>query len=147
MHEPRLSEAERLCLARGAKLTPLRRRVLEILLQAGHPLGAYAILNVLAKEGRRPLPPTVYRALDFLLAQGLVHKVHSINSFMACCISDRPHAAELFVCRHCGSTREVPRRSWQRDIAAAEAPPGFAVESLILEVQGTCHDCRERRSL
>ena len=134
-----LDEAERHCIARGERLTVLRRRVLEILLEAGQPLGAYTILELMAKDGRRPLPPTVYRALDFLLAQGLAHKLHSQNTFLPCCAVGRAHTAELFVCRRCGTACEVPQGG---EVARAGKPPGFEVEAVVLEVRGLCGGCR-----
>ncbi|MCB1885373.1 MAG: transcriptional repressor [Geminicoccaceae bacterium] len=141
MERAKLGEAERHCAAQGERLTPLRRRVLEILQDAGQPLGAYAILEVLARDDRRrPLPPTVYRALDFLLAQGLAHKIHSQNAFLPCCAIGRVHTAELFVCRRCGVAREVPQDG---EVARDERPPGFEVEAVVLEVRGVCGGCRE----
>ena len=138
--EPRLDAAAQYCAARGGRLTASRRRVLRALLQAEHPLGAYAILERMAEDGGRPLPPTIYRALDFLMAEGLAHKIHSANTYLACCEVGRPHAAEMFVCRRCGDAREVPRQ----DVAEpADAPPGFAVENVVMEVRGLCRACRD----
>ena len=138
--ERRLDVAAQHCTARGARLSVSRRRVLRALLQAEHPLGAYAILERMAEDGARPLPPTVYRALDFLMAEGLAHKIHSANTYLACCEVGRPHAAEMFVCRRCGDAREVPRRG---DAGPADVPAGFAVENVVMEVRGLCRACRD----
>lgn len=139
----RLKEAASLCADRGQSLTPLRRRVLEIVLEAERPLGAYDVLDVLALERGRVAPPTVYRSLDFLLEQGLVHKVMSVNGYVACSGATRPHAAELFICRDCGNAIELPRRGADRRLEAAAATMDFTIESVMLEVRGVCGDCRE----
>jgi Fur family zinc uptake transcriptional regulator len=138
----RLDQAAELCRARGQNLTPLRRRVLEIVLEAGRPLGAYDVLEILAAERGRVAPPTVYRSLDFLQEQGLVHKVLSVNGFVACCESARPHAAELFICRHCGTAVEVARKAADPRLEEAAAELDFAIDSVVLEVRGRCADCR-----
>ena len=138
----RLDQAAELCRTRGQSLTPLRRQVYEIMLNAGRPLGAYDVLEILAKERGRVAPPTVYRSLDFLVEQGLVHKVLSVNGFVACCAASRPHDAELFLCRRCGNAIEVARKLAGSGIEEAAAEIGFAVESVVLEVHGLCGACR-----
>ncbi len=138
----RLAQAAELCRARGQSLTPLRRRVLEIVLAADRPLGAYDVLDILAEERGRVAPPTVYRSLDFLLEQGLVHKVLSVNGFVACSEAARPHAAELFICRLCGTAVEVARKVTDRRLEEAAAGLDFAIDSVVLEVRGRCADCR-----
>ncbi|RMD92342.1 MAG: transcriptional repressor, partial [Alphaproteobacteria bacterium] len=77
-----LARAEARCRESGLRLTPLRRRVLEILLESHRPLGAYDILARLRADGRPAQPPVAYRALDFLVAHGLAHRLHSLNAFL-----------------------------------------------------------------
>lgn len=141
-HDRRLDQAAELCRTRGQSLTPLRRRVLEIVLEAGRPLGAYDVMEVLAEERGRVAPPTVYRSLDFLQDQGLVHKVLSVNGFVACSETARPHAAEIFICRHCGNAIEVARKAADPRLEETAAELDFAIESVVLEVRGRCADCR-----
>lgn len=138
----RLEQAAELCRARGQSLTPLRRRVLEIVLEAGRPLGAYDVMEILAAERGRVAPPTVYRSLDFLQDQGLVHKVLSVNGFVACSETARPHAAELFICQRCGTAVEVARKAADPRLEETAAELDFAIESVVLEVRGRCADCR-----
>jgi Fur family zinc uptake transcriptional regulator len=138
----RLEQAAALCRARGQSLTPLRRRVLEIVLEADRPLGAYDVLDILARDRGRVAPPTVYRSLDFLLEQGLVHKVLSVNGFVACSAAARPHMAELFICRQCGNAVEVARKAADGQLEATASDLDFAIESVVLEVKGLCHGCR-----
>lgn len=138
----RLEQAAELCSSRGQSLTPLRRRVFEIMLEAERPLGAYDVLEILAKERGRVAPPTVYRSLDFLQGQGLVHKVLSMNGYVACSATARPHDAELFICRACGSTTEIAQKVTDRRLEDAAGEIDFAIETVILEVRGLCHACR-----
>lgn len=130
-----LSHAERLCARRGLSLTPMRRRVLELLLQAGGPVKAYDLLAAL-KPGGGAQPPTVYRALDFLTSSGLAHKVEALNAYMACVHGEESGGAELFICEGCGAVEE-------RHVEAGpeEAPEGFAVERSVIEHYGRCADC------
>ncbi len=138
----RLHEAAELCATRGQSLTPLRRRVFEIVLEAERPLGAYDVMEILARDRGRVAPPTVYRSLDFLRQQGLVHKVLSVNGFVACSQGARPHAAELFICRRCGNAIEVARKAAEPRLQETAAGMGFTIESVMLEVRGLCQDCR-----
>ena len=94
-----MSDAISLCRARRARLTPLRSLVLEIVWQNHKPLGAYDILAVLAEEGRSAAPPTVYRALEFLQEQGLVHRLSSLNAFVGCRRPGPPGSGQLLICR------------------------------------------------
>ena len=97
MHGPQiattLDRAEAICRARGARLTAQRRRVLELVLGAGRPLGAYELLDALRREGGGAGPPTVYRALEFLVAHGLVHRIETLHAFVGCDHPGELHAA------------------------------------------------------
>ncbi|HRY24597.1 MAG: transcriptional repressor [Geminicoccaceae bacterium] len=138
----RVEQAAWICNARGQTLTPLRRRVFEIVLAADRPIGAYDVLDMLAAERGRVAPPTVYRSLDFLVGQGLVHKVLSVNGFVACSAAARPHDAQLFICGSCGSSVEVARQLRAGLIEEEAEALDFAIESVVLEVHGRCHACR-----
>lgn len=136
-----LAAAAALCRARRARFTPLRRRVLEILWQSHKPLGAYAILDVLAAEGRRPMPPTVYRALDFLQSQGLVHRIPSLNAYMGCIEPGRPHGGQYLICRACGTVAELTDEGLTARLGARAREHGFAVEAVLSEAVGLCPAC------
>ena len=140
--EARLEQAAQRCSQCGETLTPMRRRVLDTLLRSEQALGAYALIDKLAVDGRRPQPPTVYRALDFLMARGFVHKVLSTNAFVACCRFGTPHAAKLFVCRTCGTTAEVPLSEKLASTSDSDAPRGFHIDRIVMEVQGRCESCQ-----
>ena len=134
--------------SRKTTFTSSRRRVLEIVVAAGRPIGAYDILAELTRERGKSAPPTVYRALDFLVGEGLIHKVHSLNAYFACTLdqeahgAQRHHTAELLICRSCGTTREIIDGPLERRIDETADEVGFSADGIVLEVQGLCRDCR-----
>ncbi len=135
-----LDIAERVCRERKVQLTPIRRRVLEILLKQHKALGAYDILDVLKVEGHAAQPPVAYRALDFLVKNGLVHKVERLNAFVACAIPGEEHSAAFLICRSCDVVTETESASQALDAAAADA--GFELEATVVEAEGICPNCR-----
>jgi len=144
--EDALAAAVTRCRASGARLTPLRRRVLEILWQSHKPLGAYAILDVLAGEGRRAMPPTVYRALDFLQAQGLVHRIPSLNAYLGCGDPGAHRGAQYLICRACGTVAELADSGVESRLSASARAQGFRVEHILSEAVGLCPGCAARGS-
>jgi Fur family zinc uptake transcriptional regulator len=130
-----LSKAERVCEEQGLALTPIRRRVLELLLEAGGPVKAYDLLATL-KPGGAAQPPTVYRALDFLTAAGLVHKIEALNAYTACVHDHCGNRVELYVCESCGGVQES-------HIAAntIAMPDGFSLQRSVIEHYGLCAQC------
>jgi Fur family zinc uptake transcriptional regulator len=138
-----LSEAERLGTARSVRLTEIRRRVLELVWSSHKPLGAYDILDRLTAEGHKPAPPTVYRALEFLLEQKLIHRIASRNAFIGCSHPGAPHAGYFLLCTTCGNAEEIGNSTpLAQAVAAAAGLAEFLVESQTLELAGTCRHCR-----
>jgi Fur family zinc uptake transcriptional regulator len=137
-----LAEAARLCRTRGARLTPLRTRVLEIVWKSHKPLGAYDMLAVLAAEGRSAAPPTVYRALEFLLEQGLVHRLSSLNAFVGCSRPGHTGSGQFLICRSCGNAAELNDGGVERAITRSAASQGFDVDRHTVEISGVCPECR-----
>ncbi len=139
-----LAEAESICARQGVRLTALRKRVLELVWQSHKPLGAYDILAVLSEEdGRRAAPPTVYRALDFLLENGLVHRIASLNAFVGCNQPEHAHQGQFLICRQCHAAIELEQAAISQAIVAAAAAVGFSVDSQTVEVVGLCAGCQE----
>ncbi len=138
-----LARAETLCQQRGARLTDLRRRVLEIIWNSATPLGAYTILDVLRDDGRQGAPPTVYRALDFLLAQGLIHRLASLNVFTGCRRPGSYHSGQFLICRDCGRVSELSNPAIDELLRAETDARGFEVLAPIVEILGRCPDCLE----
>lgn len=138
----KLAQADALCAARGRRMTPGRRRTLEILLRARRPLGAYEVLELLGSNGSAPQPPVAYRALDFLVEEGLAHKLRETKQFLACAHPEEAHGAAFLICRACGNVDEVCLQPEESAFAKAARNAGFAIERTILEAQGVCAECR-----
>ncbi|MCY4551726.1 MAG: Fur family transcriptional regulator [Defluviicoccus sp.] len=138
-----LEDAIAVCGERGVRLTPVRRRVLEIIWQGHRPLGAYAILDVLSGEGHSPAPPTVYRALEFLLTQGLVHRLSSLNAYVGCSRPGHPGAGQFLLCTACGTAAELNDPGIERAIERGAAAEGFVCRDHTVEISGLCPHCRE----
>lgn len=136
-----LARAEEICTASGARLTPIRRKVLELVWLSHRPIGAYAILERLSVKDGAIAPPTVYRALDFLLAQGLIHKLESLNAYMGC---DRPqdrHISQFLICSRCNGAIELTDHSIASAMRKSAAEAGFSVSRLTVELEGICAAC------
>lgn len=133
-----IGAAEALCEERGLKLTPVRRRVLEILLEAHEALGAYDVLARLSEEGLGSKPPVAYRALGFWVDQGLVHRIEKLNAYVACAHPGRAHDAAFMICRDCGLVAEAETPAPLKGSADAA---GFTIESMVIEAEGLCPDC------
>ena len=140
--ERALARAQRICAGRRLRLTPVRRRVLELILASRQPIGAYALLAQLQRERGRLGPPTVYRALDFLLAGKLIHKIESVSAYVACADVDHPHESQFMICDDCGTAEEI------RDVEIVETlrrlgeGRGFVVARQVIEARGLCPACR-----
>lgn len=141
-----LESAEEVCAQRGVRLTPLRKRVLELVWQSHKPLGAYDILDMLSREdGRRAAPPTVYRGLDFLLENGLIHRLASLNAYIGCRHPEVAHVGYFMICKDCNNAYELAQHTAIDTAIASEAElMGFAVENQMVEIFGTCAACREQ---
>jgi Fur family zinc uptake transcriptional regulator len=136
-----LRAAEALCEAHGQKLTAARRRVLELLMQAGQPVKAYDLISAFSDEGGAAKPPTVYRALEFLERQGLAHRIESLSAYVACSGEAGDHAAAFLLCDCCGRTEEIatPVDDALRSLAANV---GYSIQSVAIEAHGLCAACR-----
>ncbi|APZ51377.1 transcriptional repressor [Salipiger abyssi] len=141
-----LGAAEETCSAQGLQLTPQRRRVLEILLREHRAMGAYELLDVLRDEGQGAQPPTVYRALDFLVSHGFAHKIERLNAFVACAHPGERHAPAFLICSGCGAVAEMPSRGIAQAVRAAAGELNFEVSRMVIEAEGLCPACREARA-
>ena len=138
-----VAAAERVCERQGARLTELRRRVLELVWTRHRPITAYELLDLLKADYRSAAPPTVYRALEFLLEQGLIHRIEALNAFIGCSDPERQHRGGCFlVCNRCRSVEEIRDNAPLREaMSAAAASRGFAASSSMIEMLGLCRDC------
>jgi Fur family zinc uptake transcriptional regulator len=138
-----VAAAEKLCAARGLRFTPLRRRVLELVWSGHKPVGAYALLDQLRDEDLGSAPPTIYRALDFLIEHGLIHRIERMNAFIGCSHPGEVHRGFFLICGECGNAEELESTTVADSIAASASRRGFTARDMTLEVTGTCADCRK----
>lgn len=135
-----LTAADALCAARGVQFTPVRRRVLEILLESHGAMGAYDVLARLDGEGLGKQPPVAYRALSFLVEQGLAHRIEKLNAFVACTGPGRAHAPAFMICRSCGTVAEAEAGAGGA-LGERAAQAGFRIERTVMEAEGLCPAC------
>ncbi|WP_353472798.1 transcriptional repressor [Salipiger sp. H15] len=140
--EQALQTAEETCAREGLSLTKQRRRVLELLLRKHKAMGAYELLDALRDEGQGAQPPTVYRALDFLVTNGFAHKIERLNAFVACAHPGERHKPAFLLCSACGLVAEMPSRAIGEAVKAAAEELDFALERMVVEAEGLCPQCR-----
>lgn len=138
-----LAQAEEICAAAGARLTPVRRRTLEILLAEHRALGAYDVLDQLAEGGFGKQPPVAYRALDFLVEHGLAHRIRRLNAFTACTQPRDAHAPVFLICSECDAVAEAPGGEVRAALETAASDIGFAVTRASVEAVGLCPVCQD----
>ena len=136
-----LARAEAVCRERGARLTPLRRRVLELVWGSHRAVKAYDLLAALGDAEGAAKPPTVYRTLEFLMDLGLVHRIDSLNAFVGCPQPNRRHSAQFLICGGCGEVSEMNAASIDRAVTDQAAGSGFALSRQIIELHGKCPHC------
>lgn len=139
-----LSTAETHCAAEGLRLTPVRRKTLEILLQEHRALGAYEMLDLLREAGFGSQPPVAYRALEFLVANGFAHKIERLNAFIACAHPGASHSPAFMICRLCQSVAEAQSSTARGALGDAARSTGFVIERTVVEATGVCPACAEK---
>ncbi len=141
---PQLDLAQAACEAKGVKLTEIRRSVLALVIAARGPVGAYALLDRLKAERANAAPVTVYRALDFLLEHGLIHKIERLNAFVVCTEGDHrhhDHFVQFLICRTCGTVAEMADHGISAALDQAAGLSGFRPDHATVEVEGLCGTC------
>jgi Fur family zinc uptake transcriptional regulator len=139
-----LADARSICQRQNARLTATRERVLELIWQSHRPLGAYDVLAMLAQDGHNAAPPTVYRALDFLQQNGLVHRIASLNAFIGCAHAGTPHQGIFLICYRCGNVLELSAPLVSEAISNAASDVKFQPDTVTVEVSGQCPRCQEK---
>lgn len=142
--EGALAAAEASCETASLRLTPVRRKVLELLLREHRALGAYEILDLLREAGFGSQPPVAYRALEFLIAQGFVHKLERMNAFVACANPGQTHSPAFMICRLCETVAETQSAPTKGALGAAARAAGFRIEHTVVEAEGVCPGCAKK---
>ena len=138
-----IAAVETYCREHKLQLTPVRRRVLEILLERHRAMGAYEILDTLREEGLGSQPPVAYRALDFLVGHRFAHKIERLNAFIACTHPGQEHTPAFLICRLCDSVAETHAEPTRGMLGRAATDTGFSIEQAVVEAVGLCPQCRE----
>jgi Fur family zinc uptake transcriptional regulator len=125
----------------GVGLTDTRRKVFELVIKAGQPVGAYRLLEAMQDKGTRVMPPTVYRALNFLQGKGLVHRIESLNAFIACTQHEHEHEGQFLICSDCGKTEELADESVSEMLREKASAHGFTLTQQTIELKGLCKEC------
>lgn len=145
----RLQAAEQICVTKGARFTPLRRTVYQLILESDKPLGAYDLIQSLQqnraqKDGSKAkmvAPPTIYRTLEFLLEFGFIHQLTSLNAFVPCCHPRDEHNAVFLLCNDCQRVQEFSGMPVQEIVGYVKKEVGFKVEQSVMELKGLCQTC------
>ena len=136
-----LDTAMHLCSARSVQLTPIRRQVLELIWESHKAVKAYELLDKLKPLQNAAKPATIYRALDFLIEQGLIHRIESLNAFIGCCCSNEQHEQLLLICKICAEVEERPAAKVMQAIAEELSSASFLAHSKAVEIHGICARC------
>lgn len=147
-HSKRIAEAlvaaTEVCRERNARFTSLRRQVLELIWTSHEPVGAYDILEMMNDTAdSRVAPMTVYRAIEFLMENGLVHRIASRNAYVGCSHPGASHEGQFLICRHCGCVEEIMEKPITKALSTGAKRAGFDVVSSLIEIEGRCRGCRE----
>lgn len=147
--QERMLEAKAHCESRGVRFTPLREEVYALILSAGRPLGAYDLISALQNsryssgaKSKNIAPPTIYRSLEFLIDEGLIHQLSSMNAYVPCCHPRSKHAAAFLICQKCQSVEECSNLPVDAIISFAQDEAGFEIERTVIELKGVCRACR-----
>ncbi|EIY9463083.1 zinc uptake transcriptional repressor Zur [Vibrio vulnificus] len=137
-----VEQIEGICSARGVRLTPQRKRVFELICSNSRASSAYELLEQLKESEPQAKPPTVYRALEFLMEQGFIHRVESTNSFISCCSCNaNQHFFQLLICDKCGDVVELQDDTLISLLANNAEKYGFKLTNQVVETHGTCKTC------
>lgn len=140
--EAALDHAKRICKQGGERFTDLRRQVFELIWAEHKAVKAYDLLSELSSKRSGVAPATVYRTLDFLQAQGLVHKLESLNAYLGCSHPDKVHQGHFLICESCEEVRELEFTAFNRSIDKVEKAQGFQVNHMTVELFGLCKKCQ-----
>lgn len=136
-----LQSADKICAKKGIRLTPIRRRILELICTSHRAMGAYELLDLFREEDAKAKPVTIYRALDFLIGAGLIHKVESINAFIGCLHAEEQHQSVILICDQCKNAFELEASPVYDSLFKLSKSIQFKPTSLTMELHGICNAC------
>lgn len=136
-----LSKAEQICVTKKCRLTPIRKKVLELIWKSHKPIKAYDLLSQLSSEDFIEKPPTVYRALDFLLDNKLIHRIESQNAYIGCNIDHDNLDSKFLICDQCNQVEEINEPKVHKTLSDISIKQGFTPSLVNVEIHGTCSQC------
>lgn len=136
-----VAQAESICQSKGVRFTKLREQVFQLIWQSHKPITAYKLLDLIKDSDFSATPPTVYRTLDFLLEQGLIHRINSLNAYVGCCQLGDSHTGTFMICQQCGQAQEVDDRGISEAINGISKNFEFHVKGYATEIYGLCPGC------
>ena len=136
-----LNRADQICRESGVRLTPIRKKVLKLIWQSHKPIKAYDLLAQLSTGDHIEKPPTVYRALDFLLDNHLIHKIESTNGYIGCEFKHELHDSKFLVCDKCNEVKELHEPTLNKALIETSRKQGFIPNQTNIEIHGTCARC------
>ena len=136
-----MSDAESMCASLGLRLTSIRRQVLQLVWRSHAPIKAYELLEQLHRDNPKAVPPTVYRALEFLQSAGLVHRLESLNAYVGCGKPGKPHPGQFLICKTCGAVAEISEPKITQLLNDQAAQLGFSSQQQLVEIKGLCPQC------
>lgn len=140
-----IKNANDVCKKNFNNLTDLRKRVLEIILSSKHKaIKAYDILEKLKNDDFSNAPPTVYRALDFLIENKIIHKINSINAYFACYEKNKTNQCYFIICKKCSAINEYKSDVINLDIEKIAKKSKAKINSVNLEIEVECSDCLKK---
>lgn len=139
-----IKKAQQICDQKLLRFTSIRKRILELVWSSHEPILAYDLLKILRQEKENAEPPTVYRALEFLLENKLVHKIESLNAYVGCNFPDKDHISQFLICDSCNQVAEIDDNNVNELICQQAARTGFAVKQQTVEINGLCPSCQKQ---
>lgn len=140
-----LQKADMICRDKGLRFTELRRKVLKMIWASHGPAKAYDVLDQLKGNDTSAKPPTVYRTLDFLLENGLIHKLNSLNAYVGCSHPLKHNECYFLICGQCEEVKECCNSSLAQAITGTANKNKFNPKNITLEIEGECQDCMKKK--
>lgn len=142
-----IARAHEICESANVRLTSTRESILKLLWQSHQPLGAYQLQQQITKITDKPVaPPTIYRALEFLIEHGLVHKIPSLNAFIGCPFPSSEHSNIFLICEQCKTVAEMADNKVNDLLESLSGKAKFKTKHQTIELTGLCPNCEPRET-
>lgn len=141
MPEALLNKAIEICKAKKVRFTPTRQQVFCFMAENNGPISAYELLDKLQQVDTKAKPPTIYRALEFLLDNHFIHRIESLNTYLMCCHLGCEHPMQLLICNQCNNVIELDDPVIDEAFSKKASQFGFKITNKVIEAHGICNNC------